>query len=162
MKGGSDGLVVERLDGELLVYDTESSEAHRLEGKAAAAFAAASSDVSRREVLRKLALAGAGAALVTTVVAPTAAQAQSPACTPGDPTTCGPAEQCLACNGTPGCFPAGSYCCGANTCSFLEACCNGACVANSNTQCGVNCGNCTTVGGTCTAGLCFCNGLLCT
>jgi hypothetical protein len=75
-------LIVERLGDETLVYDTERNEAHALGGPGAAEFAAAPDEVSRRDVLRKLALAGAAAAgtgaLVKTIVAPVAAQAQSP------------------------------------------------------------------------------------
>lgn len=119
-----DGLVVEELDGELLIYDLDTNEAHCLNGEAAAvwrfcdgsrsiadlsvAVAPAAprdvaaemvnhalselgkrglldgdvpetgSGVSRRELLRKLAVVGAvGLALpvVKSIVAPTAAQA---------------------------------------------------------------------------------------
>jgi hypothetical protein len=76
-----DRLIVEHLDGELLVYDADRDEAHALSGSGAAEFAAAPDDVSRREVLRKMVLAGAaasgGTALVKTIVAPTPAQAES-------------------------------------------------------------------------------------
>jgi hypothetical protein len=75
------GLVVEQLGAETLVYDTDADEAHLLGPAAAAEFGTAADDVSRREVLRKLALAGAGAAaaapLITSIVAPRAAHAQS-------------------------------------------------------------------------------------
>jgi hypothetical protein len=114
--------VVERLRDELLVYDTESDAAHCLNGAAANEFAAAPDDLSRREVLRQLALAGAAAAgtgaLVKSIAAPTAAQAQSNPC-PG------------AINGTGSCA-AGEVCCGtgqvtvccpapATTCCFAQS-----------------------------------------
>jgi hypothetical protein len=178
-----EGLVVQRLDEELLVYDTDSHQAHRLDGAAAAAFAAASSDVSRREVLRKLALAGAGAAgasLVTMIVAPTAAQAQSgcgagPACTGGDicltcggisgcqfagtvccgANVCDLLDSCLTCPGGPICATLGSYCCGATTClTGSQACCNGACVPETNTQCGPTCTDCAFSQMSCALGIC--------
>jgi hypothetical protein len=87
-------LIVERLDGETLVYDTERDEAHRLAGSAVTEFDAAPDDISRRAVLRKLGLAGLAAAgtapLVKSIVAPTPAQAQS--CVP----TCTTAVTCCA------------------------------------------------------------------
>ena len=129
----SDGLVVEHLDGETLVYDLERDEAHHLNPTAAAVFelcdgrttaadlAARATErlaqpvspdtvsqaleqlakrklldgtpsteagVSRREVIRKAALVGAGTAaaapLIKSIVAPTPAMAQSPGdCLPG-------------------------------------------------------------------------------
>jgi hypothetical protein len=132
-------LIVERLEGETLVYDTERNEAHALSGAGAAEFLAAADDVSRRQVLRKLALAGAAAAgagaLVMTIVAPTAAQAQTAACAP----PCGQGLICCqpvfnACCvniGGIGCCPPGSLIgCGNLTgtgCLFNTNCCSGVC-----------------------------------
>jgi hypothetical protein len=95
-------LILEHLDGEVLVYDTERNEAHALTGPGAAEFAAASDDVSRREVLRRMALAGVAAAgtgvLVKTIVAPTAAQAQSATACPLRPNgTCPAGTTCCVC-----------------------------------------------------------------
>jgi hypothetical protein len=125
--GRSEGLIVEHLDGELLVYDIERNEAHALSGPGAAEFAAASDDVSRREALRRLALAGAaaagGGALLRTVVAPTPADAQSAPCScPGSPSGVCAAGQgclnstCLNCDVVTG-----------QTCNFQNGCvcCNG-------------------------------------
>jgi hypothetical protein len=127
----SEGLVVERLGGETLVYDTERDQAHHLNPTAAvvfelcdgratvgelAAIAAArlgqpvgaetvrealallierellsqtphsDAGVSRRQVVRHAALAGAGvvaaAPVIKSIVAPTPAHAQSSACIP--------------------------------------------------------------------------------
>jgi hypothetical protein len=95
-------LIVEQLGAETLVYDTERHRAHALSGAGAVEFAAAKDDVSRREVLRRLALAGAGAAgagaLIRTMVAPTAAQAQSVCGGAGQP--CCPSGQNLCPNTT--------------------------------------------------------------
>src|SRR5438093_992144 len=93
----NDGLIVEHLDGEMLVYDTASDEAHCLDPVAAAEFEAASDDVSRREVLRRLAVVGAvaagGAPLIKSIVAPAPATAQSAAvCSPD----CQTGEHCCA------------------------------------------------------------------
>jgi hypothetical protein len=128
------GLIIERLGDETLVYDPETHAAHNLGGAAAAEFAAAGSDVSRREVLRKLALAGAasvgGASLLKTIAAPTPAQAQS----------------------------TGQPCGAGGTCSQGNTCCNGTCCATgeccNSPQFGVAClpgcaGTCFAVGGTC-------------
>jgi hypothetical protein len=116
------GLIVERLDDQTLVYDTELNEAHALSGAGAAEFLAAANEVSRRQVLRKLALAGAAATgagvVVKTIVAPTAAQAQSLTCTPG--CTVG-----LAC-----CQPIGNFCCATGVASF------GCCPGGGATACG--------------------------
>lgn len=108
------GLVVQRLDDELLVYDTASDEAHCLGPAAAAEFEAAADEVSRREVLRKMALAGAAAAgsaaLVKTIVAPTPAMAQSTACGTG---TCPLGTSCCSDPGVaPACCIPGQTCCG--------------------------------------------------
>jgi hypothetical protein len=154
MAEGPDPLIVARLDGEVLVYDTELSEAHALRGAGAAEFAAAPDDVSRREVLRKMALAGAaaagGTALVKTIVAPTAAQAQSNAvCSPSCPSThhccAGSPNICVlnsqACCGFGGFCPAGDVCCPGTTSCGLDIgaacgggaqCCSGCC---ANGQC---------------------------
>jgi hypothetical protein len=125
-----DGLVVQRLDDELLVYDTENDEAHCLGPAAASQFEAASDGVSRRDVLRRMAIAGAGAALMTTVLAPTAAQAQSPNC------------------GTATCT-VGQVCCDATTnlcCTAGECCGFGAGLSFCTAPCDIN----TCAGGVCT------------
>jgi hypothetical protein len=110
-EGREQDLVVQRLEGELLVYDTASNEAHCLSGVGAAEFEAAADEVSRRDVLRKMALAGVAAAgtgaLLKTIVAPTAAQAQSIACGTGG----------LICN-------ASQTCCGNGQGGFPFACCD--------------------------------------
>jgi hypothetical protein len=123
-----DGLIVQRLDDELLVYDTASNEAHVLGGAVAVEFERATDEVSRREVIRRLALAGAAAAgttaLVRSIVAPTAANAQSGCvcgngtCPPNtgcdsqtsclicditSPAVCGNALGCVCCNGAGHC-----------------------------------------------------------
>jgi hypothetical protein len=165
-------LIVERLDDETLVYDTERNEAHALAGESAAEFLVAEDDVSRREVLRKLALAGAAAAgtgvLVKTIVAPTAAQAQSPACNPAcgvgglccqptanvccsvsSPVCCAPGSTTSCCSfAAPTCCPTGST----NSCAELLI---GAC--SSNLQCCSNVccnGACCAQGQSCVAGVC--------
>jgi hypothetical protein len=118
--GRTDGLIVERLPGELLVYDEERDEAHCLHGEAAAVFdlldgtcttsqiaalaslsearveevltelgarhlldgnGAAGDGLSRRDLIQRGALTGAGvagAALITSIAAPLPAAAQSP------------------------------------------------------------------------------------
>jgi hypothetical protein len=99
-----EGLIVQRLDDELLVYDTASDEVHCLSGGAAAEFETAADDVSRREVIRTLALAGAAVAGVSPVIrsiaAPTPAQAQSTSC---GSLTCTASEFCCSANGTFAC-----------------------------------------------------------
>jgi len=140
----SGGLIVERLPGELLVYDEERDEAHCLHAEAAAVFdlvdgsrtsaeiAALASEhlpkpvsearvaevlaeldarhlleddgtagdgLSRRDLIHRGALTGAGvagAALITSIAAPVPAAAQSP---PGETagctsSTCGEAQRC--------------------------------------------------------------------
>jgi hypothetical protein len=157
-------LVVEQLDGETLVYDTELNEAHALSGTGAAEFLAAESEVSRREVLRKLALAGAAAAgtaaLVKTIVAPSPAQAQS-MCGAGP--ACPLPTVCRQCGGAqPLCGLPDLQCCGNALCPLGTVCCNNLCVAQSNTQCGPNCLNCTGLGlGPCCGGACCAPGLIC-
>jgi hypothetical protein len=149
----SEGLVVERLRDEVLVYDLEHDEVHHLNPTAAAIFDLADGQTtldglaarvtrrigqpvgtglvdetlaelaakrlleagpypdagdSRREVIRKAALVGAGAAAaapaIKSIVAPTPAQAQSQGCIPeGQP--CDPAN-----NGEDCCDPAGTSC----------------------------------------------------
>jgi hypothetical protein len=153
-------LIVEHLDGETLVYDTELNEVHALAGSGAADFAAAADDVSRREVLRKLALAGVAAAgagaLVKSIVAPTAAQAQS-ACVPGGGVCTTVAECCALSNATVACT---NNVCSIATCNAGFADCDTVattgCETNllTDTQ---NCGTCNNVcaaccdGGTCRA-----------
>jgi hypothetical protein len=138
----SDRLIVERLGDETLVYDPETNEAHNLGGAAAAEFAAAPTEVSRREVLRKAALGGAaslaGASLIKTIAAPTPAQAQSAGqpCTGGAGGTCDAGLNC--CGGT--CCPTGQCCSGGGTtaCFTLGGCTTQVCVtltANQNATC---------------------------
>jgi hypothetical protein len=80
---GQDDLIVERLDDEILVYDTATDEAHQLTPPAAAEFErlTGSDGVSRRDALRRVALVGAGAVVaapvVKSIVAPTPAAAVS-------------------------------------------------------------------------------------
>jgi hypothetical protein len=147
-RDGLDPLIVERLGDEVLVYDTETHEAHRLSGAAAAEFSAAS-EVSRREALRRLALAGAAAAgtagLVRSIAAPTPAQAQSN-CT----VTCLPGDVC--CGAT--CCSAGAFCCAPGSqspCCFVSA--TFCCPAGSANGCG------TANGGTCGIGVECCSGV---
>ena len=85
-----DDVLVERVGDELLVYDTQTDEAHQLTPPAAAAFArSTAAGVSRRDALRRVALIGAGAVaaapLVKSIVAPTSAAAGSAQaqCLPG-------------------------------------------------------------------------------
>jgi hypothetical protein len=132
-------LIVEQLDGETLVYDTERHEAHTLSGSGAAEFLAVEDEVSRRDVLRKLALAGAAAAgagaLVKTIVAPKAAQAQSPNC---GVLTCTAGQTC--CSGSIGV----NQCCATGT-----TCCQFA------GQLGITVVDCCTAAETCGVGGCF-------
>jgi hypothetical protein len=121
-------LISERLGDELLVYDLASDEAHRLEGAAAAQFRAAADDLSRREVLRRFTLAGAATmsagSLLTSIVAPAPAQAQSGLCVGG----CGKGEQCCTTGSAPHCEPGNATCCGNGACTGSNQCCpNGAC-----------------------------------
>jgi hypothetical protein len=165
-------LIVERLDDETLVYDTERNEAHALAGESAAEFLVAEDDVSRREVLRKLALAGAAAAgtgvLVKTIVAPTAAQAQSavcnPACAPGN-FCCQPtANTCCSAGASVCCFPgsattccslAAPACCAAGSTNSCVAIPFGGCTANAQCCSNVCCnGTCCPQGQSCVAGVC--------
>jgi hypothetical protein len=132
-------LVVERLRDELLVYDTESGAAHCLNGEGAAAFNAAPNDLSRRQVLRKLALAGAAAAgtgaLVKSIAAPTAAQAQSSVSCPGvigGTNSCSAGQTCCGTGAIKVCCIVGTFCCqGANgsaSCCVAPATC---CISTS-------------------------------
>jgi hypothetical protein len=142
-------LIVEQLEGETLVYDTASDEAHTLSGAGAVEFLAAKNEVSRRDVLRQLALAGAAAAgtapLMRSIVAPAAAQAQSP----------------LLCNN--GMCPGGLVCCGNTVCVDTLSCCSNG-TSCSPAQC---CNNvcCNNNGETCcpqTNACGFASGLPCT
>jgi hypothetical protein len=143
-------LIVERLDGETLVYDTERNEAHALSGAGAAEFLAAADDVSRREVLRKLALAGVAAAgtgaLVKTIIAPSAAQAQSPACDPA----CTQGIPCCngVCCGMPCCSPTSQT---PGACCPTFPCCN----AGAVNTCGLGTGTQCTTGSQCCSGSCL-------
>jgi hypothetical protein len=129
-------LIVEHLDGETLVYDTEQNQAHALSGSVAAEFVAAGDDVSRRAVLRKFALLGAAAVaagpLVKTIAAPTAAEAQSTCTLPGTcpnccfgQTACFQGMACVAC-ATAGnaCQGGSATCCGDALGDPGKACCN--------------------------------------
>jgi hypothetical protein len=136
MTEGSNRLIVEHLDGEVLVYDTDSDEAHCLTGDSALEFGTASSDLSRRAVLRRAALVGAAATgaapLIKTIAAPTAAQAQSGVCPP-----CPPGIPCCSAAGMPRCcLPGFESCCPVGS---QAACCPtvlGCCPAGSINQCG--------------------------
>jgi hypothetical protein len=153
-------LIVERLDGETLVYDPGSHEAHALSGAGAAEFLAAEDEVSRRGVLRKLALAGAAAAgtapLIKSIVAPAPAHSGSNcACpTPGNPTLvcganqgCGPGIGCFTCQIFSGQVCPGSSCvccdgpgaCTATFCLGSFVCCSGTCCATGETCVGGVC-----------------------
>jgi hypothetical protein len=161
--GPGGGLIVERLGDETLVYDATSNKAHRLDGAAAAAFAAASDDLSRREVIARFALAGAAASasglLVKSIVAPSPAQAQSLCgdgpCLPsevccvdtleccGSPTHCCPTGSATPCCLDGNCCPAGSFfnCGVADGIACLDAgiCCSGCCIEGfcaQTLQCG--------------------------
>jgi hypothetical protein len=131
-------LIVEHLGPELLVFDTQTNEAHRLDGYAAAEFQAGD-DVSRREVLRRLALAGAaatgGAALVTTIVAPSPAQAQSTTCVPA---CSGKGFQCCTTGSAPHCENGSCTCCGDNCCAANTVCCASGACCSSLAQCCTN------------------------
>ena len=74
-----DALIVENVGEDAIVFDPATDEVHLVTAPLARALAAASDDVSRRNLLRAAAL-GVGAAAVTTLVAPTAASAL---CLPG-------------------------------------------------------------------------------
>jgi hypothetical protein len=170
-------LVVEFLDGEALVYDGETNGTHLLRGEAVAEFTAARDDVSRREVLRRMALAGVAAAgggvLVQTIVSPTPAQAQSgQPCTPGGGCVAG----LVCCNGIccTCCSPVTGGC---DTCNLPgEACCSGVCCGQlfnsiccgdvgAQSCCSPNgcceSGSCTDQGATCLSGGTCCGGVCC-
>jgi hypothetical protein len=146
-------LIVEQLDGETLVYDTERNEAHALSGAGAAAFLAVEDEVSRREILRKLALAGAAVAgtgaLVKTIVAPTAAQAQSICGSPNQPCCAGntcpatppPNTQVGCVNGTCliTCGGSNQTCCQpGDLCNGGQICQNGTCMVPTGNPCNVS------------------------
>jgi hypothetical protein len=117
-------LITEELGDELLVYDTATAEAHRLDGAAADRFRLAADELSRREVLSRLALAGAGTVLATTIAVPEPAAAQSTACVPA----CGKGLKCCTTGSTPHCEPQGAICCGNLGCLNNTVCCpSGAC-----------------------------------
>jgi hypothetical protein len=164
----SEGLVIEHLAGETLIYDLERDQLHQLNATAAAVFElcdgrtplAALADraaqrlerpvtseavraaleqlaerelldrppelgtgVSRREVVRRAALVGGAAAaapLITSIVAPTPARAQSPEC-PGPGSGCSNADDCcdgLQCSSFSDecCVPAGGPCTDTDDC----------------------------------------------
>jgi hypothetical protein len=95
--GNEERLIVQRLDDELLVYDTASDEAHCLSGGAAAEFASAPDEVSRREVIRKLALGGAALTipLVMSIKVPPASAQASATCQAGG-NACTTSAQCTS------------------------------------------------------------------
>jgi hypothetical protein len=136
------GLVVQRLQDELLVYDTSSNEAHVLAGALAAEFDAATDEVSRRDVIRRVAFAGAtaagGSALVKTIVAPAPALAQS--CIPND-SPCTLSTQCCSLGVCAQTATVGATCCAA-----LNASCTTTadCGCPSNTAYVCCAGHCTT------------------
>ena len=97
-----DEVIVERVGDELLVYDPQTDEAHQLTPRAATAFEeSTAAGVSRRDALRRAALAGAGAAaavpLVKSIVAPTPAHAGTTPCFP-DGAGCSINAQCCSNN----------------------------------------------------------------
>jgi hypothetical protein len=107
-------LIVEQLDGETLVYDTERNEAHALSGAGSAEFLAAEDELSRRAVLRKLTLAGAAAVGLLTIAVPPAAAQISPIqvnCggTPCDPFSCCPSQTTGFAGGV--CCSSSGHCC---------------------------------------------------
>jgi coenzyme PQQ synthesis protein D (PqqD) len=167
----SEGLVVEHLADETLIYDLERDQVHQLNATATAVFElcdgrtplAALADraaqrlerpltadtvraaleqlaerelldrppelgtgVSRREVVRRAALVGgvaAAAPLITSIVAPTPARAQSPEC--GQPgANCGSADDC--CQGLD-CDSLTDECCvpDGGSCQASSECCGG-------------------------------------
>ena len=162
-----DGLIVEWLSGEAIVYDESTDEAHCLADPAAAVFqlcdgtrtrteiaeiaavdGALVDDVlhelgskdlleeglSRRQMLRRTAMVGGAAAatpLITSIVAPVPAAAQSPAGGPalGDPCTsvseCPAGASCTngkCCSNNGGSCSAPSDCCDANAICFDGTC----------------------------------------
>jgi hypothetical protein len=146
-------LIVEHLDDETLVYDTTSNEAHALAGAGASEFLAATGEVSRRQILRKLALAGAAvgaASLAKTVSVPAPAWAQSG--TPCGNTTCAAGDVC--CFGF-ACRPPGTTCCPSQstTCGPGTFCCQKAgsdyvCCNDGQHCCGpFECCTCCCIGG---------------
>jgi hypothetical protein len=179
----SDGLITEELDGELLLYDSESNLAHALDADAVALWRACDGHTdtktlavrcqaseekikmtlarlgelgllevaqadedgdTRRSALRKIGIAGVGVATISSILVPTAAQAQSGACVqPGD--CLSPGQTCCTGHAIPvqfgGCRPPSvtppgrgsglSQCCFEAGACFpplvaLTACCNGA------------------------------------
>ena len=175
----SDGLIVERLPGELLVYDEERDEAHCLHAEAAVVFdlsdgrrtraqlAALASEhlpkpvsetrvgqvltelsarhlladdgtagdgLSRRDLIHRGALTGAGvagAALVTSIVAPVPAAAQSPG---------GECQTGFTCGDSPGCGEGSCFCWqtaeGPPQCGEDFSCSNATCTDSG--ECGAN------------------------
>jgi hypothetical protein len=106
----TDGLLVERVGDELLVYDTESDEAHQLAPQAATSFErAAATGMSRRDALRRAAIVGAvaGVPLVKSIVAPTPAAAGTFA---------------VACREAGESCTASTQCCGVNVCLGTNQC----------------------------------------
>jgi hypothetical protein len=134
--------VVERLGDEVLVYDVATDEAHCLSAEGAAAFDAACDDVSRRQVIRRMALAGAGAiasgALVKSIAAPSPAQAQSTVTCVGAPGgTCTAGETCCGTGGVKLCCDTAAPTCCANP-SGAAACCGAGltcCIAGAAATC---------------------------
>jgi hypothetical protein len=167
----SEALITEELDGELLVYDSESNMAHALDADAAAVWRACDgrTDTSilaarcgtseekvrdalarlgelglleddrdgetRRVALRKIGIAGVGAATINSILVPAAAAASS--CV-SDLETCvpGPASCCTGRSTPGGCFGVGGpqqgirCCLPAGACAVMirqgiGGCCNG-------------------------------------
>jgi hypothetical protein len=148
-------LIVERLEGELLVYDVASDEGHRLDPAAAAEFEMARDDVSRREVIRRLTFAGAaaatGAPLVRTIISPTPASAQSPGCSPA----CTPqTEQCCAATAT--CCSTFQMCCPPGTATTCCPIIQGTicCAVGSANNCGLPSGAQCSQNAVCCSNLC--------
>jgi hypothetical protein len=122
----SDGLRVERMGDETLVYDSDNDRAHLLSGLGADAFRRASDDVSRREVLRRLTIASAAASgaapLLKSIAVPTAAQAQSNPCPGATNGACATSQFCCGLGTTKVCCASASECCGNNDGSSAFCC----------------------------------------
>lgn len=191
-----EGLLVETVDGDTVVYDLESKEVHCLKSLAAVVFsqadgtktaseiaelaayrlgenvseadvkeavsqlqqrglidlALAGDGISRRDALRGIAAAGAGAIMITTIAAPTALAAGSTIATGN---CCGNSAAGDTCTGlNPTC--ASGHCCQNNSGKSCNQC---KCVGNKNDcQVGASC----STNSNCPAGNECVNGVCCT